>query len=65
VRRKTPTLKFLTGEGIWASEFELAKQFASSAEAVRFCLTHGIKNVEVVLRLGDPVYDVVINIGDG
>ena len=56
------TLKFLTGQAAWAASFAEAKTFESTWEACDFCMKNSIHKAQIVMRMGDPVYDVMIDI---
>ncbi len=42
--------QYFTGSG-WTDDFEAARNFRNSLEAVQTCLHHGLTRVEIVLRL--------------
>jgi hypothetical protein len=61
VRQKV-TWKFVSADGTWVSSFELARVFNSTWEASDFCYKHDVRGAEIVLRMGSPLYDVVIDL---
>lgn len=60
--RQKQTLKFLAGNGAWVAAFAGARTFESTWEACDFCMKHSIHKAQIVMRMGDPIYDVMIDI---
>ncbi len=58
--REKQTLKFLNEHGSWVVSFAEARTFESTNEAVDFCLKKSVHNAEIVMRMGNPIYDVTI-----
>ena len=44
--------------GQWSQDERRARLFAGSLEAIDFCLKHKVDNVVIVLKFGDPRYDI-------
>lgn len=60
--REKMTFKFLNGQAAWAVSFAEARTFKSTWEACDFCLKHSVGKAEVVMRMGDPIFDVTISV---
>lgn len=56
--RDQSTLRFLNYEGAWVTSFADAAIFATTGEAFAFCLKQSVHMAEVVMRVGDPRYDI-------
>jgi hypothetical protein len=61
VRQKL-TWKFLSADGAWVLCFDQARVFVSTWQAADFCYKHDIHQAEIVMRMGPPEYDVVIDL---
>lgn len=61
VRQKL-TWKFLSPDGTWVLSFDQARVFVFTWEAADFCCKHDIHQAELVMRMGRPEYDVVIDV---
>ena len=60
--RQKQTLKFLGPQAVWVIPFAEARTFKSTWEACDFCLKHSIHKAQIVMRMGNPIYDVTIDI---
>ncbi|MDB6019028.1 MAG: hypothetical protein JWR19_3517 [Pedosphaera sp.] len=60
--RQKQTLKFFGKHGQWVSSFLEAKTFTSTWEAVDSCAKHRVHGAEIVMRMGEPLYDILIDI---
>lgn len=60
--REKQTLKFLDAQGLWVVSFTGACTFKSTWEAVDFCSKKSVCKAEIVMRMGNPIYDVVIDV---
>lgn len=60
--RERHMLKFLNEHGSWVVSFAEARTFESTWEACDFCLKKSIHKAEIVMRMGNPIYDVVISV---
>jgi len=60
--RQKQTLKFLNERAGWATAFDEARTFQSTWEACDFCLKNSVYKAQIVMRMGDPLYDVMIDI---
>lgn len=61
VRDTDQGTRFLNRQGGWIASFDEAAMFASTWEAIDFCKKNRIHNAEIVMRIGDPLYDVRID----
>jgi hypothetical protein len=55
--RKVGTNKFLSGSGRWTKKEERAWNFPTLVDAIHNCLTHGLKEVEFILRFENSSED--------
>jgi hypothetical protein len=60
--REKRTLKFLNGQSAWIVSFSEARTFKSTWEAFDFCLKNSVHKAQIVMRFGDPVYDVTLEV---
>ena len=60
--RQKQTLKFLDQQCVWVDSFAEARTFKSTWEACDFCLKHSFHKAEVVMRMGDPTYDITLDV---
>jgi hypothetical protein len=44
--------------GGWSEDERHARLFTGSLEAIDFCVKHKVENVLIVLKFGDPRYDI-------
>ena len=58
--REKHSLRFINEQGMWVRSFADAAKFCSTWEAFDFCLKKSVYEAEVVLRIGEPMYDVTI-----
>lgn len=56
------TFEFLDEQAAWAVSFAEARKFESTWEACDFCMKHSVHKAQIVMRMGDPIYDVMIDI---
>jgi len=54
------TLRFLCVDGTWSDDSQTARDFKSSAEAILFCCHRPDAAYQVLLKFGDPQYDILI-----
>lgn len=52
--------KFLSKDGAWIVSLSKAAVFGTTAEAYSFCEKNFVHEADIVLRMGDPEYDVKI-----
>ena len=62
--REKHTFKFLNRRGAWVASFDDAAIFRHSWQAYDFCFEKSVHDADIVLRLGDPSYDVSITVPD-
>ncbi len=61
VREKT-TCKFLDENGALIVPFSKALTFGSIPAAINFCFKKSVRDVQIVIRMDDPPYDLVLDI---
>jgi len=44
----------------WTEDIEKARDFPNSLNAINFCNTNGLKNVQVLLKFNQQRYDVAL-----
>lgn len=59
--RQKQTLLVLTPHGQWADALDQAHTFKSTWEAAMFCRQQSVVKAEIVMRMGDPIYDITID----
>lgn len=60
--RERRTLRFIDAQGGWVQSFAEAATFRSTWQAYDFCMKKSVHEAEIVLRIGEPIYDVTIAI---
>jgi hypothetical protein len=60
--RERFTLRFLDENGAAIVPFSRAQTFASIAAAVDFCFKKSVRDAEIVMRMDDSPYDVVLEV---
>ncbi len=60
--RQKKTFKFLNERGEWTGSFEEARTFGSTWEAIDTCMKQEVCQAEVVMRMGAPRYDMVLDV---
>jgi hypothetical protein len=56
--RSTRNRSYIQAENRWTYEQSAARDFGSTVRAIRFSVQQKLENVEVLVTLGDPLYDV-------
>jgi hypothetical protein len=57
--RKTATLEYFGGAGVWVKDRSLAFDFQSTLQALDFCLQSGLSGAEIVMAWGNSALDIV------
>ncbi|GEM_PF-1073656 len=52
--------QFLMKNWDWTPDIEKAMNFSTSLQAMDFCRLHKLGQTQVVLKFGDPRYDIVL-----
>ena len=52
------TGRFLSEEGVWVDDAELAKDFANAPSAVQFCKERSLKDVQISLKFQTGLPDI-------
>lgn len=60
--RQKQTLEYLNEQNNWSADITIARTFPNTLHAVEFCSNEQLHNVQVVLRMGDPMYDVTFDV---
>lgn len=63
VLRKTGTNTYFRADGSQTRNFDEAVNLPDATTALEMCRKYRLQGVELVLRVGDPEYDVVTPIG--
>ncbi len=59
------TKYFLQSRTAWVAHEKEAMKFDSSSQALFFCLQHHIGEVHILLKFGEPQYDVCLRTLEG
>jgi len=51
---------YLIGGGAWTGNVADARDFLSSAEAIKFCVANRISGVQIVLKFDQQLYEIVL-----
>lgn len=60
--RQRFTFRFLDENGTSVVPFSKAQTFASIGAAIDFCFKKAVHDAEIVMRMDDPPYDVVLEV---
>jgi hypothetical protein len=60
--RQKQTLEYLNEQNNWSADFSAARLFPNTLYAVEFCSKEHIHNVQVVMRMGNSIYDVIFDV---
>jgi hypothetical protein len=60
--REQRTYLYLSRKGRWVVSLSHAASFGNTLEACDFCFKESVHAAEVVLRSGDPEYDVTLSL---
>ena len=60
--REKQTLMFLNDQCAWVVSFSEARTFKSTWEACDICLKNSIHKAQIVMRFGNPIYDVTLEV---
>ena len=51
---------FLKKEGVWTGNAAEASDFVSSSQAIDYCVSHHLSDLQLVLKFDEQNYDIVL-----
>ena len=58
------TFEYVDGDGEWTYHRKLARNFVTGHEALLFCLSHGLRHVQVLVEFQDGRLDLTVPVTD-